>query len=265
MRDFYNEVRRGDIPLYILGAGSFPDNFDKYLRLNERDIIERAKVLTFRTKDLAEKAQKSGLLKAKYVPCPALLSATKEHEKLWSYDTSERTIGLGFNVCSDDTVPFIGLSKEAYDFSLHVFDSVLKRYSKSNFRFVGICHYIDELPFARKFFARYNVPVVYSYNSQDYFEIYRNIDLLVSTRVHGCGICASMGIPSLGISHDYRGGTMNGFLSEVVTLKDDISDVMYKLDKLIDNLSFKHDLLLVHKERVMSEYMGVFKGVELFS
>ena len=260
--DFYSEVKKNKLPLYILGAGSFPGKYFKNVK--ERSIIENARVLTFRTKALADSAKAMGLNKAKYIPCPAILSATKEQEKEWICDSSERVIGLGYNICSDHIVPDIGLSEKAYKFSEFLFEEIIKSFIGKRVKFVAICHYIDELPFAREFFKKYNIPVRYSFNSQDYFSIYKEIDCLISSRVHGCGICASLGIPSIGIAHDNRGDTINGFLSDLITPQSNITEILSSLDEMISNLDSRHEAILLHKSRVLNSYLDIFDGIDLF-
>lgn len=258
--DFYNVVRKENLPLYVLGAGCFPSV--GYDNLPERDVIERAKVLTFRTKSLAESAKRKGLKSAKYIPCPALLSANKDQEKHFARDPDRDgvVIGLGFNIEACYTVPDIALSGGAYQFSINAFKDLIERFSSDHIRFVAICHYIDELPFARKFFSEYGIPVRYSYNSQDYFSIYQNIDLLISSRVHGCGICASMGIPSIGISHDHRGDTLQGFLSDIVSPADSLDDIRNKTANALASIVERSAHLIKHKKSVFEEYMNELQG-----
>ena len=254
MKDFYRVVCSENLPLYILGVGSL----GKFKKSKESDLISKSKVLTFRTQELRDQAIQLGLGHAEYVPCPALLSATKEQEKKWRFG-EDKIIGLGFNIPSTKTVPNIGISEEAYKYCLELFENIIRKYSQKNCRFVGICHYIDELPDAVNFFGSHQIPVLYSYDSKDYFRIYSQIDCLVTSRVHGCGICSSLGIPSLGICHDRRGPTINGFNAETVFVKDGIKIALNKLSNLLDELDARHDILLTHKHNVENKYLELLQ------
>ena len=68
---------------------------------------------------------------------------------------------------------------------------LLERLSK-NHDISIIGHYVDDVYVWKDF-----LPIIYSYDSNDYFDIYNNFDLTITTRVHGAGICASLGIPGL--------------------------------------------------------------------
>lgn len=249
MVKFYKTVNTFDIPFIALGVGEI----GQFHYADEEEVIKRASVLTFRSKRLANEAQKFGLTKALYLPCPALLSVKANEEKNWRYNKSEIVVGFGFNIPREYTVSHIGISRETYDFSEKLFEEIIRTY-RNSCRFVCICHYIDELPHAIKFFKKFGIDVVYSYDARDYGGIYSNIDVLVSSRVHGCGIAASLGIPSLGISHDERGETIAGFLAEIVTPKDDIKLCLMKIANILESLDQKHVALIEHKRSTLKIY-----------
>lgn len=200
-----------------------------------------------------------GLQKSIYLPCPALLSAESSKEKVWDTHKDLKVIGLGFNIPTLWTVNSNGLSEKAYRFNISPFENIIKnaKKCKQNYKFVGICHYIDELPHALRFFNQFNIPVRYSFNSAEHFDIYSDLDLLISSRVHGCGICASLGIPSIGITHDCRGDTIRGFLSEQLSLDDSMDDSMRKVKQTLRELDIRHFDILRHKEKTLSDYIDL--------
>lgn len=257
LKDFYAEISKSNIPLYILGAGSFPINGLDNIR--EGNQISKAEVITFRTESLSRSANLHGLPQAKYLPCPALLSAKIGNEKKWESQKKDIIIGLGYNICSDYTVPDIGISKDTYDFSTTLFKLIITKFKKKNIKFIAICHYIDEIPSARNFFSKYGIPVRYTFESRGYFDIYRDIDLLITSRVHGCGISASLGIPSIGISHDERGETVKGFLSEIISLSDRYDVALDKVDQTLNNLDAKHISLIKHKQTTLENYTSLLR------
>jgi polysaccharide pyruvyl transferase WcaK-like protein len=65
-----------------------------------------------------------------------------------------------------------------------------------------ICHTYIDFMFAHQIFPR-NI-IVYSSYAEDYFDLYKECDAILGTRVHGSGLASSMGIPSILIPHDER-------------------------------------------------------------
>jgi Polysaccharide pyruvyl transferase len=66
-----------------------------------------------------------------------------------------------------------------------------------------IGHFIDDLALAKE----WGVPVRYSGDSSDYPDFIKDCDLVISPRVHGCGLASALGIPSIAIQHDGRAET----------------------------------------------------------
>lgn len=77
--------------------------------------------------------------------------------------------------------------------------------------------------------------------------------------MHGCGISASLGIPSIGISHDERGETVKGFLSEVISSSDQIGFSLEKFDQTLTHLNEKHTRLIEHKHLVLENYTSLLR------
>jgi len=71
--------------------------------------------------------------------------------------------------------------------------------------------------------------VLYSSDMNDYFEFYKNFDLVVGTRIHGSGWAATFGIPSITIAHDARASTASKFGSVVCT-HDELYDIFEKFN-----------------------------------
>lgn len=253
MQDFYHLVETNNIPFVALGIGSI----GKLKKDPERKIIKDAKILTFRTRTLAEQAKKQGLHQAMYLPCPALLSAPLGTEKEASDPI--KIVGLGFNVKNNLTAPHIGLSDDTFIYMNELFDKFIRRYS-DRYKFIAICHYIDELPYAIRFFKKYGIEVRYSYDSNDYYSIYNQIDCLISSRVHGCGISSSLGIPSIGISHDNRGETIKGFLASTVTVGDSFDKLDNEFSIIANNLQERHQSLIEHKNQTLNSYIEIIES-----
>ena len=119
---------------------------------------------------------------------------------------------------------------------------------------------VEYIETAYKEFGNENIDILYSYDSKDYIKIYKNFDLVISPRVHGCGISSSLGIPSFIIKHDDRGDTADGFLANEIFLNEEINKVFNKVDKLICNISNKNKELIEHKQTIFEMYKNVLIG-----
>ena len=115
------------------------------------------------------------------------------------------------------------------------------------------------MPLAQKIFKKYNIPVYYAYDAKDYEEIYRQADLVISHRVHGCGISSSLGIPSICISHDERGETARGFLSEFITHNTPIEKVCQIIEATSSNICKKNQEIINHKKDTFNSYLSFLK------
>ena len=115
-------------------------------------------------------------------------------------------------------------------------ETVYKTYYKefevleNKFQTTYIANYIDDYLFLRK----RGQEVLYSSYSEDYIDIMNNYDLVVSTRVHGCGLASSLGIPNILIPHDGRYTTAIKFKSHII--KGELS-----LSELVKNISIEKE------------------------
>ena len=81
-----------------------------------------------------------------------------------------------------------------------------------------VCHYIDEVAELGALFGE-GLDVRYAYDAADYLDIYDGFDLTVTTRVHGAGLAASLGIPAFLIGHSPRAATAEGFGATILDPK----------------------------------------------
>jgi len=119
-------------------------------------------------------------------------------------------------------MPMSRISVEDQQVLYRCYDNLAKRYEVKY-----IAHYIDDLATAPA-----GATVHYSGLAADYYWIYDPCDVLVSPRLHGCGIAASLGIPSICLAHDKRGVAAELFGSLVVTSPENV-------DALIDQHDWK--------------------------
>jgi len=142
---------------------------------------------------------------------------------------------------------------EPYINMLGLYRALIETY-KNRYDIELICHYIDEIPLARRDFE--NIPLRYSFDASDYFDLYRRYDYVVGPRVHGIGAAASVGVPGLAFLHDYRGSTCEGFLAELVTNMKDGPGVLAALEKGIAEAAAKSQSLSQHKKATMEAYVN---------
>lgn len=202
--NFYYHVGKNNIPLLALGVGHVDDIIPEWVLA----IFQKALLKTVRSSKIKEILQNRFGITSYYFPCPALFCIPCGREKLIP---EVQTIALVFAASAKDSIPYQEISDEAYEFTLNFYRSLLNRF-RPQYKFEIVCHYVDELPVAFREFKHLGVDIRYSFNAQEYEDIYRKADLVVSPRVHGCGIASSLGLPSLHISHDtLRSDTTDGF------------------------------------------------------
>ena len=238
---FYDHVFRIEIPLMGLGLGSMPAVIPDFIGT----ALAHAPVLTTRSKGLAatELAKRYGI---EYLPCPALLSAPQERQV-----TRVEKVGIAIGVPYQGSVWANGLDEEFYAQVTRGLDSLLENYAgEASFEFVA--HYIDEIPVIQ---ARYpGIPIRYSFASEDYARIFGEYDLVISTRVHACGLAASSGIPSISIGHDFRSDTTEGFLSSSVDIDASKHSLVDAFVAATEEASAISAALAKHKSATLNAY-----------
>lgn len=190
MRTFYEIVNNNKIPLLILGAGDID-----FTTVSE--MANPAKLITVRQEDLIERYSAFFGRSVKCMPCPALFAANE-----LSYGSNGRYLFV-----YDAEGGWQGIGEKNYATTDDCFDYFEKRVD-----FDVVCHRCDELPLAKKRFPK--ATVRYFYNVNDLIDFYGNYSFVISPRIHGCGLAASFGIPSLcTLVDDFRLGAVDGFLS----------------------------------------------------
>lgn len=237
LKSLYRYITRYNKKTCFLGigyGGSQVSNNELYSR-----VWEKAELITTRDKKTEEMMS---TYNAKYICCPSILSS-KEEKKISNvsrvavvFSTSQTHIG---NRVSYETDLYL---QKLYAQLLNTYDCSF------------ICHYIDEVEILRKRYP--DVEVLYSFNSQDYFNIYSRFDMVIGARVHAIGICASMGIPGIMIAHDARSSTVEGFQAQVIIPeKDEIERAMHIISETIERASYLNMSLCKHKKQVYEQYM----------
>jgi len=252
VESLYKYAKDYNIPAIFLGIGTGGEfKFeDKSFSDLEREIFRKSKVITVR-----DHTTQNGLegLDARYIPCPALLSAKKEREV-------KEVKKVGIMYATNKAVKNNNVSAETYEYIMSLYREFLVRY-KDKYEIEFVAHYIDELPEFKKDFP--NEIINYSYDSKDYIDIYGKFDLIIGTRVHGVGISASQGIPGIMLAHDFRADTVKGFKGELVKIGEDENVFFDTIDKLILEIENKSKDLITHKKEVKDIYLKLFKEKKL--
>lgn len=191
------------IPTLYLGIGILETSRGMSFRSlprEDRYLLAQAKLVTVRDPDCAKLLAP---VSPTSLPCPALFSAATERRR-----TGLGRIALSTQVSGDGKLQAVDETTAAFTNAL--FDALAERYDCAL-----VCHFADEAVALRASFGG-RMPILYSYDPRDYEALYDPFDLTVTTRVHGAGLCASLGIPGFVISHSARSATTEGFLAATV-------------------------------------------------
>jgi hypothetical protein len=246
--NFYEHIIKNSLPLVVLGAGSIPDAPAPFVA----EALSKAKVFTVRDEAMLSKPLAADW-NAKYMPCPALLSADSSKEK---QVCAVKKIALVLGAPYGKSVVWNCISSDFFERVLPLYREMTRRYDCT-----FVAFYIDEIALLHRLFP--DTEILYSYNAQDYFDIFRRFDFVVSTRVHGCGIASSIGIPSIGIGHDFRAGTVKGFLAAQFDRNKSDAEFFALLESEITGAPEKSARILEHKHSVAKSYQDMLQDVDI--
>ncbi|MCZ4064441.1 polysaccharide pyruvyl transferase family protein [Oxalobacter aliiformigenes] len=240
--NFFEHILKNKLPTLILGIG-WIGNVDAFME----EVIKKTYLFTVRSRTILE----NDLVKkynAIWMPCPALYCVDIKNEKKIS-TLKKCAIVLG----TPWTVPFAGIDKKTFNFTVETAHYLVNKYKNIEFKFIA--HYIDDIPALTNIFSKDKV--IYHYNSQTYFDIYREFDLVLSTRVYGCGIAASLGIPNINIAHDMRADTCEGFLSEIINPSYTQTEIDQVFSKYLDDsyITKSNTHLIQYKHETFRDYI----------
>ena len=244
----YNFIDKYNIPSFFFGIGSSQKYDLKACPQPIQNTIKKAKIITVKDQITFETLKEFNPLK---LPCPALFAATDQHEKNIS---TVKKIALIYS--DEKSVLMNNVSKESYNFMLSLYKNLINKF-ENQYEFELICHYIDEIPHAKKDFPDLNVR--YSFNSSDYVDMYHEFDFTIGHRIHGIGLSASCGIPGVLISHDLRSETAMGFCASIVSHKDTVEEAKDIIKIEINNASTKNKQILEHKHNTYKIFQDLLK------
>lgn len=224
-----------------LALGGNPEKFkDKTIEL-----LRSCKIVTTRSQMYLDGYKEKIGDFCQYLPCTSILCSN-----IIANPANSSTIALGWKNAQGTSVSMNQISVENHDKMVMLYKRLID--SLPNYKFEIVCHHIDEVLDAKKCFP--NLVVRYSYNEFDYEKIYQRYAFCVTPNVHGCGLCASLGIPSCLLPVDHRSDTAKGFLSKVTWELGEIASE-------ISNIGELHSQLVKHKAETMDKYIGLLNIV----
>lgn len=230
-----------DTPSALIGIGVHEGtrdlSFDNMPDI-DKAVIRRSSPIIVRDPDCARNLSPVSPVE---LPCPALF-ASKTH-RLREKKTKIALSGQGLARTNGQRV-----DQSVFYYTLDLFRALSKAYDCTL-----VCHYIEDYMEFHPLLGA-DIPMVISYDPKDYLEIYDGFDLTVTTRVHGAGMCASLGVPSFIISHSARSGTAAGFLADSVELeKTPVEEFVSRIDDF--DVAGRSEQLLAHKQDVLAKYL----------
>ncbi|MDB1122448.1 polysaccharide pyruvyl transferase family protein [Vibrio algarum] len=243
----YSSILEYNLPTLFLGLGTngkFEFNESAFSK-DEMAVFKKAKVVTCRDQNTTD-----GLsdVSAKFLPCPALFSSPTE-----SLVKKVKRIGLIYG--TNNSAKNNNVSKETYEYLMQIYNRIITEFG-SDYEIEFVAHYIDELSEFKKDFPEQKLR--YSFDSKDYLDIYSQYDLIIGYRVHGVGMCASMGIPGIMIAHDPRAVTVKGFKAKIHNVGEGEEKLIATTKDLINNIEELSSELLEHKKETKQKYLQLF-------
>ena len=230
-----------DIPVAYIGIGTHDGieklEFDNFPLIDAK-LLRKADLVIVRDSGCAAMLAPVSPVQ---LPCPALFAAPHQRQR-----TGKVRIALSGQGMAKGNGQRVDGS--VFRFSVELFRRLSDRYDCT-----VVCHYIED------YFELYPVlgsrlPFLFSYDPIDYLEIYDGFDLTVTTRVHGVGLCASLGIPGIALAHSTRVETAAGFLADIVDVsRTTIDDVLARVDAF--DVAQRSARLIDHKRATREDYL----------
>ena len=238
----YEKLAAYQGPIIFLGVG-FHEGFEQigsYAAVHDiyKRIFKKADVFAVRDSNLLEFVKPE--IKATLLPCPALLCAEQ-------HSLRQKVKKIGFSLQAPQNAARVNfVPDDIYNYSLDLLKALSNHYEVE-----VVCHWIEDLIcLQRDLGDQFNLR--YSYDACDYLDIYDNYDLVISTRVHGSAMAASLGIPTFTISHSARTDTVKGFLSTIISPANPIADVVQAVGSMAPDQASNR--LIAHKLDTIMSY-----------
>jgi hypothetical protein len=134
--------------------------------------------------------------------------------------------------------------------------NMLTEFIKTN-KAQAVCHSFPDFIAASKL----GLNPFFSSSYQDYFDFYKEFDLVISLRIHGSGVASSFGIPNITIAHDSRSEAACYFGGELFTGSSGLQEYFDSIDDTkIENRS--REIIDLKREKY-NQYIDILKPAKL--
>ena len=230
------------VPVAYLGVGYGDYQASAADSLGDADaaILRRARLITTRDKRAGNFLNQHGI-SSRLLPCPALFACRDEKPV-------ERIRRVAISLQNPNGAGPQTISKASTEWLLD-----FARKAASEYEVIFVQHYIDD---CAKLYSELSSigSVFYSCEPRDYERFYRGADLTVTSRVHGAGFCASMGIPAYYVGDSLRTDTVDGFLSKIVPIGSTPPSVLIDNIRSVDVGDWSRRII-DHKLSIHSKYI----------
>lgn len=236
---------RTTLPTLYLGIGAYEETagmkFEE-LGVMEQLLLIRSLLVTVRDEACANILSP---INPHHMPCPALFASSTATLRTQKARIALSTQGIS-RINGQHINPAI------LHYTVNLYREIAKQYDCGL-----VCHYIDELDELAPLLGDV-MEFHYSSDAVDYLKIYEPFDLTLTTRIHGAGLCASMGIPGFVISHSKRSSTARGFLSNLIDPEQEtVQNVLARIDAI--DVSTESRRLVDHKEQTRTRYLDLLR------
>lgn len=232
------------VPVAYLGLGGVEEHIGRSaanLPAADQSVLARAGLITVRDQLAERLLAPFGPVR---LPCPALFAVPHARPR-----STLRRIAL----CTQRPEGPQPVPPAIFEYTRSLFECLA-----AAFDCALVAHYANEVPFLQAQFGR-RLPVLYAYDPADYIDLYDGFDLTVTTRVHGAGLCASLGVPSVIIRHSARSGTAEGFLSMQLAEGSHPAAETAAMVASLD-IAARSNALIAHRTTVEARWLALLSG-----
>ena len=207
----YKTIHENNIDFSYIGVGGFVDTNGPLFKMGQQEahdfFISKAKSRIVRDEEAISAIENSTLC-----PCPSLFAfkgnaAVKNEKKKICFNLQ----GPGPIASPNDSVLYkIGFLAKTF---------------KDKYKASIVCHSFIDFVLA----SELKLNPFYSSDPNDYFDYYKQFDLVIGPRIHGSGWASTLAVPSITIPHDSRAGTAKHLGSEVIDV-DEVEDFFLSID-----------------------------------
>lgn len=211
----YSGILKYDKKCSFLGIGSGRDNYNFDHKVSEV-MNNHTDLIIVRNQNTLDSipAEYSPILQ----PCPALFSS--QINKKVSSLKKILFILQDVNI----KMKYDGLTESVLRYSLDQYAVI-----KKEFEYVRVaCFAWQDYAKLSKHLSKNEI--IYNFRAESWPCIISDYDLIVSTRVHGCGLASSVGIPNIMIRKGFRTDTVKLFNSLIVEPGDNIASIIKSTD-----------------------------------